>query len=484
MTVTSPRRARLLAGATLLLTPLLVLTTPAIADAAPTRDRADAAAGWLGRQLDADTHLVTGQFGPDYGLTADVVLALDAAGIGRMQAQRTTAALKRNVLAYTGGGDRAEFYAGSFAKLVVVAEAQGVPARQFGRSARSNLLANLRSLECGTPRRTNCSEVDLGRFSDRSQFGDFSNAITQSLALIALERATSAGPSAASVRYLRTQQCTNGSFPLTFGATKCVGSSDATGFAVQALVSVGSATARAAAQDAGRWLRRRQNEDGSLSGNGSDNANSSAGRRARSAATGNAGVDAGVDAAVDGSASDGGVGAAVEDARSNCLPGCTETRGDAALSVVTHCVARGPGSGEFGASDNAVPIGADRVADLLANVAGPEELGPTKVADFIRIARQIERGLKPYSLAFEGDSARLQLDTLRAQQANVREARAGEPGRRSDGSGENGVFSVAPVSAELERKAAAECSGVESDLDLLTALRLEVGVAERVRGDA
>ena len=280
MSVTSPRRARLLGGATLLLAPLLVLTTPGVADAAPTRDRADAAAGWLGRQLDSDTHLVITTFDgteyPDYGLTADIVLALDSAKVGRRAARQATGALRRNVLAYTGGGDPAEFYAGSFAKLLLVAQAQSVPAREFGLSARGNLLANLRSLECGTPRRTDCSEADLGRFSDRSQFGDFSNAITQSLALISLERATSAGPSAASVRYLRTQQCANGSFPLTFGATKCVGSSDATGFAVQALVSVGSATARAAAQDAGRWLRRRQNEDGSLSGNGSDNANSTA----------------------------------------------------------------------------------------------------------------------------------------------------------------------------------------------------------------
>ena len=78
------------------------------------------------------------------------------------------------------------------------------------------------------------------------------------------------------MRYLRTQQCANGSFPLDFGATDCVGSTDATGFAVQALVAVGGPTARAAAQDAGRWLRRRQNDDGSLSGNGSRNANSTA----------------------------------------------------------------------------------------------------------------------------------------------------------------------------------------------------------------
>ena len=63
--------------------PLAVLASPAAAGAATTpatRDRADVAAGWLTRQLDPATHTVLGKFGPDYGLTADVVLALDAAG--------------------------------------------------------------------------------------------------------------------------------------------------------------------------------------------------------------------------------------------------------------------------------------------------------------------------------------------------------------------------------------------------------------------
>jgi len=260
----------------LLVAPLLVLTSPGVADAAPTRDRAEAGAGWLGRQLDADSDVVEGEFGPDYGLTADVVLALDAAGVGRIAAREATSALRRNVLAYTGGGDQAERYAGSFAKLVLVAEAQGVSPSRFGRSARSNLVAGLRSLECGTARRTDCAEVDLGRFSDRSQFGDFSNAITQSLALIGLERATGTGPSVASVRFLRRQQCDNGSFPLSFGAADCVGSVDATGFAVQALLQVGFRPAQDAAEDAGRWLRRRQHDNGSLSGNGARNSNSTA----------------------------------------------------------------------------------------------------------------------------------------------------------------------------------------------------------------
>jgi hypothetical protein len=272
----TPLHRRLLAGVTVVIAPLLVLATPHVAAAAETRDRADAAAGWLGRQLDRDSHLVVGSFGPDHGQTADVVLALDAAGVGKVSTRQATRALQGSVLAYTGGGDPAEFYAGSFAKLLVVAAAQDVAPRRFGTSDRRNLVRQLSALECGAPVRTDCAAGDRGRFSDRSTFGDFSNTITQSLAVLGLERTTTRGASPAAVRYLRSQQCGNGAFPLTIGADRCVGSVDATGFAVQALLETGSRQDRAAAVDAGRWLARRQHGNGSFSGNGSRNANSTA----------------------------------------------------------------------------------------------------------------------------------------------------------------------------------------------------------------
>lgn len=271
-----PLRRRLLSVAALLLAPAVLLTTPGVAEAAPTRDRADAAAGWLGRQLDEDTHVIVGSFGADYGLTADTVLALDAAKVGRRAATRATRALKRSVLAYTGGGDSNEYYAGAFAKLLLVAAAQGSDPRAFGTSARANLVAQLKALECGTRQRDDCAAGDKGRFSDISAFGDFSSPISQSLALIALTRTTPAGPSRASVRYLLGQQCANGSFPEAFAAVTCTGSVDATGFAVQALVQDGSPAAVDAAERAGRWLARRQHANGSFTGNGVRNANSTA----------------------------------------------------------------------------------------------------------------------------------------------------------------------------------------------------------------
>jgi hypothetical protein len=78
------------------------------------------------------------------------------------------------------------------------------------------------------------------------------------------------------VQFLLDQQCDNGSFPETFGATTCTGSVDATGFAVQALTTVGRPAATDAAAAAGTWLVKRQHRDGSFTGNGVRNSNSTA----------------------------------------------------------------------------------------------------------------------------------------------------------------------------------------------------------------
>jgi hypothetical protein len=255
------------------LVPAVIVGAPGAASALSTKNRADAGAGWLGRQLSAD-HVVVGAFGPDYGLTADVVLALDSAGVGKVAARKATKALKRHVLDYTGFADPTEFFAGSFAKLLNVAAAQQADPRHFGGSHRKNLIATLRSLECGSGNRATCPSSDDGRFSDISTFGDFSNTIGQSLALIGLERTTKTGPSKQSVGYLRHQQCANGAFPLELSTAGCVASVDATSFAVQALLVHGTKKAAVAALDGAAWLKRHQNGNGSFTGNGVRNTNS------------------------------------------------------------------------------------------------------------------------------------------------------------------------------------------------------------------
>lgn len=268
-----PLRRLLAAVATLLVVPPLVLAAPGLSSAATTTDRADAGAGWLGRQLSSQSHTIEGAFGTDYGLTADVVLALDSAGVGQAAAARATRALKAHVIDYTGFGDPKEFFAGAVAKLVNVAVAQQANPRQFGSGARHDLVGNLHYLECGQGNRPTCPAADKGRFSDQSAFGDFSNTITQSLALLGLERATKPGPSVSSISYLRKQQCGNGAFPLEISTPGCTPSVDATAFAVQALNDVGGAKAKAAAADAGAWLKRAQHSDGSFTGNSTRNTN-------------------------------------------------------------------------------------------------------------------------------------------------------------------------------------------------------------------
>jgi hypothetical protein len=176
------------------------------------------------------------------------------------------------VLDYTGAGDPSEFFAGSFAKLLVVAAASGTPANRFGTGTRHALAFQLRRLECDRVAGP-CGAGDSGRFSDRSEFGDFSNTITQSLAVLGLERATKAGPSAASVRYLRRQQCANGAFPLEISTAGCTASVDATAFAVQALLESGARPARLAARRGSAWLARVQHANGSFTGNGTQNTN-------------------------------------------------------------------------------------------------------------------------------------------------------------------------------------------------------------------
>jgi LPXTG-motif cell wall-anchored protein len=244
---------------------LAVLGLPAPASAAGPAP-APAAAGWLATRLVDGNHLVTvfdGTAFPDQGLTADAVLAFDGAKVGQTAAAAATTWLaSADVLpAYVGDGT-AESYAGAHAKLALVALAQGGDPAAFGGR---DLLAELRALQATS-----------GRYSDKSQFGDFSNGITQALAVLALHRAGGDGAPAAAVDYLAGSQCDNGGFPLNFEQPACTPDPDATGFVVQALLAEGRT---APAGDALDWLASVQAADGGFGGSGptaAENANSTA----------------------------------------------------------------------------------------------------------------------------------------------------------------------------------------------------------------
>lgn len=228
-------------------------TTAAVAQTADDPAPADAAAGWLAAQFADGERLDTtfdGQTYPDAGLTADAVLAFAGAGVAGDRIEAATDWLESQVAIYTGDGS-SEIYAGATAKLIVVAETTGRDATAFGDRDLVGQLAGL--------------ETDTGRFSDTSQWGDFSNGLTQSLAIVALERATDEGASAAAVGFLADAACDDGGVPEQFGTDACSGAVDATGFAVQAFLAAGETDAADAAVD---WLLDAQSDDGSFGGGG------------------------------------------------------------------------------------------------------------------------------------------------------------------------------------------------------------------------
>ncbi|MFB8205958.1 peptidase [Kitasatospora purpeofusca] len=221
-----------------------------------------AAAGWLARQLVNGDHFESvfdGTAYPDQGLTIDAVLAFAAAGSADQAAARATAWLARpEILSGYLGDGTTEAYAGATAKLLLAAEVRGTAPSAFGGV---DLPARLRSLL--TP---------SGRFSDRSQWGDYSNAFGQSLALIALHR-TPGGAPASAVDFLAAAQCADGGFPVAFGQATCTSDTDATALAAQALAATGRSAKAKAGLD---WLTAHQNTDGGFAAAGAtaSNANS------------------------------------------------------------------------------------------------------------------------------------------------------------------------------------------------------------------
>ena len=231
---------------------LAAAAQPALAVRPQVVTRADAAAGWLARQMTDGNHFVTtldGTSYPNQGMTIDAIFAFAATGSAQEYGTRATAWLsRRHILAnYIGKGTTS--YAGATAKVALAAEIRGLNPASFGGV---NLIARLGKLY--TP---------SGRYSDHSTYGDFSNAFSQSLAILALTR--NGGAPARAVTFLVHSECANGGFPLDFAQKACVSDSDATAMDVQALLAAGS---RGPAMRGLRWLARTQAADGGFVGEG------------------------------------------------------------------------------------------------------------------------------------------------------------------------------------------------------------------------
>ena len=258
-----------------LVTALVVTTLPATASASDRREGVTtsnpsaAAAGWLARQLRGkhnDHYSVSfgGSTYVDDGLTADGVLSMDAAHVGQAAAKRMTTRLQKDATTYAGTAPN--YYPGSLAKLLLVAEAQHADMHDFGGI---DLVAAIQG-----------EENNQGLYDDPDQQYGYESPLTQALAVIALSNTGSSAdaPDNKAVHWLVGQQCADGGFATatTDKPAKTCTDVDTTSFAAQALLT----TKSPAAQDALSWLRKHRNNDGGYgldpNGKPTSNANSTA----------------------------------------------------------------------------------------------------------------------------------------------------------------------------------------------------------------
>jgi hypothetical protein len=182
----------------------------------------EAAAAFIASTLAAggDHYVYPGGTFFDGGNTIDALVALSAVGTQQGQSDASLDYLESNLDSYIGSFG--EVYAGPLAKTLLATVVTGTDPTTFGGH---DLVAELQALE-----------TTKGRFSDTSAYGDYSNTIGQSLAVIALSRAGQ-GLNAPAVQLLLDQQCADGGFRGTIDDKGgCVSDADATAFAVQALL--------------------------------------------------------------------------------------------------------------------------------------------------------------------------------------------------------------------------------------------------------
>jgi hypothetical protein len=234
------------------------LLLPNPASASTTTNPAAAAAGFLARHMAANGHhLVTsfdGKAYPDYGLTADAILSIDAAGVAQHEAKLATAYLEDEVTSYLGG-TAPNIYPGSAAKLLLVAEAQHINPEDFGGV---DLVGAIVGTEGG-------GGAAPGEFQNPMDTDFSASVLVQSLAVLALAGSSvTAPPSANAVGFLAGQQCGNGAFQVairTDTSVDCLTSDndvDTTSYAVQALLAAGN---HAAANAGARWIAGQERGD-------------------------------------------------------------------------------------------------------------------------------------------------------------------------------------------------------------------------------
>lgn len=226
------------------------------------------AGAWLAKQLTGGL-IHNDQFGfDDYGLTLDVLMALQEADTQGPRQDAIVSAMRTNIKNYvynypnTATGDGV--WAGSAAKALVAAQAAGKNDNSFGGV---DLVSTVeRTVESSGSEKGRLKDRDIAGYPDPAVVADYSNLLYQAYGLEGLAEAKSA--KVGDVRdFLLEQQCGPGYFRLYFDA--CKADTDATAIAVRAMSAAkadGVTGMDAALSRATKWLVDQQRSDGSFIG--------------------------------------------------------------------------------------------------------------------------------------------------------------------------------------------------------------------------
>ncbi len=263
-------------AASALLAPALLVVSAGSAQASTIE--ADETGAWLASYIETGVYSYDSGYGeyPDYGLTLDIVIALNELGVEQAARNAVLDGLAANPSAYGVGS------AGGSGKLAVALLQNGRSATDLGGR---DVLADVASMVV-------TEGPEAGRGVDSSEYGDYSSGHTQPFVVSSLLVGRNAlGTSAAT--FLLDQQCDDGGFravysepgPDAYGANgdyidpavTCESDVDATLAALTAL-NVAKAFEVTGAEDAWDdgidYVLDAQAEDGSFSGAGFPSTNS------------------------------------------------------------------------------------------------------------------------------------------------------------------------------------------------------------------
>lgn len=257
-TVVRDTRRRSLAtiGATLVALLAIGAGAPTGAGAQTETTPAQAAGSWLADQL-VDGERFESEFDgvvfPDYGLTADTVVALAAAGVADGFAASATEWLGTSEVTtgYAGDGDESTS-SGGLAKLAIVAQTRGLDARSWGEDD-VDLIQRLLDIEDAN-----------GRFVDNPDFGNDFKTFSHAFVVVALARQDGVEVSDASLDLLLSSQCDDGGFSGTLAPQECTSTVDATATALMGLIAVDRDDDAEEIDDAVSYLLDLQGDDGNL----------------------------------------------------------------------------------------------------------------------------------------------------------------------------------------------------------------------------